>query len=146
MSTLTNKVNPLAWNVPIVDTKTGFPSPEFQRKWAQQAAANGSVPDLTDAAGVSAVLDKIGAMQGDVLYRNATEWVVLAPGTAGQLLQTSGADANPTWVDPPVVPPALGLYSCFFSDGVSNYAALVNSAGDPEVILDGSGVPVYVPL
>lgn len=28
-------LQPLAWNVPIVDKNTGFPSPELQRKWAQ---------------------------------------------------------------------------------------------------------------
>lgn len=38
--------------------------------------------------------------QGDILYRNATDWVRLAPGTSGQVLQTNGAAANPTWVTP----------------------------------------------
>lgn len=35
--------------------------------------------------------------QGAIAYRNATVWVVLAPGTAGQHLETGGAGANPTW-------------------------------------------------
>lgn len=39
----------------------------------------------------------IGSIQGDVLYRNATSWVVLAPGTSGQVLTTGGAAANPSW-------------------------------------------------
>ena len=38
-----------------------------------------------------------GEAHGDILYRNATDWVRLAPGTAGQVLQTNGAAANPTW-------------------------------------------------
>jgi hypothetical protein len=35
--------------------------------------------------------------QGDILYRNATEWVNLGAGTSGQVLQTNGAGANPSW-------------------------------------------------
>lgn len=35
--------------------------------------------------------------QGDILYRNATGWVVLAPDTLGKVLTTAGAGANPSW-------------------------------------------------
>jgi len=45
----------------------------------------------------TAWLDHFGATQGDVLYRDAAAWKVLAPGTAGQFLQTGGAAANPAW-------------------------------------------------
>src|ERR1019366_2336166 len=34
----------------------------------------------------------------DILYRNATGWVVLAPGTSGYVLSTGGAAANPSWI------------------------------------------------
>jgi hypothetical protein len=40
--------------------------------------------------------------QGDVLYRNATNWVRLAAGTSGQALVTAGAAANPYWGTPNV--------------------------------------------
>lgn len=53
-----------------------------------------SVPQALSA---SQVLDMINNVQGDVLYRNASGWVVLAPGTSGQVLTTSGAAANPAW-------------------------------------------------
>lgn len=43
-------------------------------------------------------LDLIGATQGDILYRDASDWAALAPGTAGQILQSGGAAANPSWV------------------------------------------------
>ena len=47
----------------------------------------------------TALLDAtIGNVQGDILYRNATAWVVLAPGTSGQVFTTGGAAANPSWV------------------------------------------------
>lgn len=39
----------------------------------------------------------IASAQGDILYRNAASWVALAPGTAGFVLKTQGAAANPLW-------------------------------------------------
>jgi hypothetical protein len=41
----------------------------------------------------------IGVTQGQIIYRNATTWVPLAAGTAGQFLKTGGAAANPSWDD-----------------------------------------------
>jgi len=35
--------------------------------------------------------------QGDVLYRGASKWVNLAPGTSGQVLTSGGAGAAPSW-------------------------------------------------
>lgn len=47
---------------------------------------------------LSQLLDKaIGTTRGDVIYRNATTWVGLAPGTSGQFLKTNGAGADPAW-------------------------------------------------
>lgn len=45
----------------------------------------------------SNILDILGSTQGQVLYRNASTWVSLAPGTSGQVLTTGGAAANPAW-------------------------------------------------
>jgi len=42
-------------------------------------------------------IDLASAAQGDVQYHNGTSYVRLAPGTSGQVLQTQGAGANPTW-------------------------------------------------
>jgi hypothetical protein len=53
---------------------------------------------VTTPAAASAALDLISTTQGAVLYRDATEWTALTPGTAGQLLSTQGAAANPSWV------------------------------------------------
>lgn len=39
------------------------------------------------------------AAQGSILYRNATDWVVLLPGTTNQVLKTKGANENPVWED-----------------------------------------------
>jgi hypothetical protein len=47
---------------------------------------------------IQTYLDQIGATQGDILYRGATGWAVLTPGTSGSFLRTNGVVANPTWV------------------------------------------------
>jgi hypothetical protein len=47
---------------------------------------------------LSEVLDFIGsAAQGDILYRGASGWARLGAGTAGNVLCTNGAGANPAW-------------------------------------------------
>lgn len=38
-------------------------------------------------------------VQGNILYFNGINWVVLAPGTANQLLKTGGVAANPAWAN-----------------------------------------------
>lgn len=50
-------------------------------------------------AGLTTVTDLTitGEAQGDVLYRNAANWVRLAAGTAGNVLITAGAGSNPYW-------------------------------------------------
>ena len=60
---------------------------------ANNSGGTGVPSDLS----ASQVLDMLGAVQGDVLYRSSTGWNVLAPGTSGQLLTTNGVGANPSW-------------------------------------------------
>jgi hypothetical protein len=38
-----------------------------------------------------------GSTQGSILYRNATDWVALGPGSNGQVLTSGGAGANLSW-------------------------------------------------
>lgn len=58
----------------------------------------GNVADSpTIATEVQGVLDQLSMTQGTVLYRGATDWAALAPGTSGQFLKTSGASADPAW-------------------------------------------------
>ena len=65
------------------------------RAICRKTAAAGDAEECT----LSEVLDFVGsAAQGDILYRGATTWARLAAGTNGQILQTSGAAANPSWV------------------------------------------------
>lgn len=50
---------------------------------------------------ISDTIDLLGNVEGDVLYRGASGWTVLPPGTAGQILSTAGPSADPLWIDPP---------------------------------------------
>jgi hypothetical protein len=53
---------------------------------------------LGSAITLNTILDSVGsAAQGDILYRNGSGWVYLAPGTSGNFLKTQGAGANPIW-------------------------------------------------
>lgn len=69
------------------------------------AIANGSiVANISGSSAspsantLSAIIDSaLGNVQGDVLYRGASGWTVLAPGSSGNCLQTGGAAANPSW-------------------------------------------------
>lgn len=47
---------------------------------------------------ISTVLDAISATRGTVLFRGATAWSALAPGTSGNVLTTAGAGADPSWL------------------------------------------------
>lgn len=46
---------------------------------------------------LSLILDNLGAIWGDVLYRGSSGWTALPPGVSGQVLQTHGTGANPSW-------------------------------------------------
>lgn len=62
------------------------------------APPSGNIADgLTISAEVQAILNQISTTRGTVLFRGATNWQALAPGTAGQFLQTQGAGADPVW-------------------------------------------------
>ena len=60
--------------------------------------ANTSASTATPVdATVSAVLDTISATQGSVLYRGASSWAAIGPGTNGYVLATAGASQNVFW-------------------------------------------------
>lgn len=54
--------------------------------------------DVTIDAKIQELLDLISSTRGSVLYRGNTAWAALAPGTAGQVLSTNGAGADPSWI------------------------------------------------
>lgn len=64
------------------------------------------------------------ATQGDILYRGASGWNCLGPGTSGQYLGTGGASTNPSWSG---IPPYIN-----FLGGL----VLSNDGGAPNNVLD----------
>ena len=149
---LNNRLDPLSIVVPIVD-KQGRPTLEFQRKWQQQIAANATIPDLskisvwagsgltgggpltasvTLAADVQAVLNQLAASQGTLVYKGASKWEILTPGTDAQVLTTHGAAANPTWEDAAPTVPALTDGHILVGNG-SNLAADVAMSGNATI-------------
>jgi len=53
--------------------------------------------DRTLSADEQAILDAIGSTRGSVLYRGASGWAILAPGTNGHVLTSNGAGADPSY-------------------------------------------------
>lgn len=60
----------------------------------RNSAGPGAGQELT----ASTVLDWLGATRGSILYRGASGWTILAPGTAGYALVSGGAGADPSYV------------------------------------------------
>ena len=52
---------------------------------------------ITQWQSSSTLLDNFATSQGSLLYRNASEWVSLSPGTSGDCLISNGAGANPSY-------------------------------------------------
>jgi hypothetical protein len=52
---------------------------------------------LTTQDGLTSILDMISSTRGTVLFRGASGWEALPPGTAGWRLTTNGAGADPSW-------------------------------------------------
>lgn len=67
-------------------------------------ASTGNLPTDTTywnvmAQGGTDITSISGLAQGDILYYNGTDWVRLGAGTSGQVLQTGGSGANPSWTN-----------------------------------------------
>lgn len=102
-------------------------------------------------AAASASLDSICAVQGSVLYRNATDWVCLPPATSGFLLSTGGAGANPSWIASSTIAVTLTVGSTAIASGTSN-GMLFNNGGvlgntvalaNAILVTNGSSVPAF---
>ncbi len=84
----------------VAGTGTGAISTTFAPITGPRLLANASSSGTAapGAVTLSAFLDgALASTQGDIMYRGASTWDALAPGTAGQVLKTAGAAANPVW-------------------------------------------------
>lgn len=80
---------------PITTTGSCALAPIGNNLGLVNTSGGGAAPIATS---ISSWMDSaLGSTQGAIIYRNATNWVVLLPGTNGQFLETLGAGANPTW-------------------------------------------------
>lgn len=92
----------------LLQTGGASANPSWATGYSPPSIANNTI--VSNVSGSSAapaantltqVLDSVaGSAQGSILYRSGSAWTVLAPGTAGQVLQTNGASANPSWDGP----------------------------------------------
>ena len=71
-----------------------------------KANVTGSTNSPSDVT-PSQVLDVIGTTRGSLLYRGASVWRILAPGTTNQVLTSYGAGADPQWTTLSVSPSSL---------------------------------------
>lgn len=95
----------------------------------------------SSANAISAVLDKqFGSAQGTVVYRGASAWAGLAPGTTGQFLKTLGAAADPAWSD--VSQPVTSISKA--ADESKNTGAAINISADAELILPVEANTKYI--
>lgn len=85
----------------------------------------------------SAMDGLFGSTQGNIVYRGASSWAALGPGTSGQYLKTQGAAANPTWA---TVSAGVGTIT-----GVTAGDGLTGGGSSGGVTLDvgaGNGISV----
>jgi hypothetical protein len=91
---------------------------------------------------VSTALDLVGSTQGSILYRGASAWTALTPGTSGQVLRSNGAAANPSWTSASsgdVVGPASAL-----DNAIARYDTTTGKLlqGSTVTISDGGAVNI----
>lgn len=152
-------LNPLTKSSPIA-AEGGAPSNDFMLKWQQLQKAVASVQPIVTDDDLSALLDLIGSTQGDILYRDADDWLALAPGTLDDVLTTGGPGANPSWKPgggTPLTP--SGSYPDDGSDttaatpgyvasaraaAIAVIPALTHAAGYPSASDTTAATPAYV--
>lgn len=78
----------------------------------------------------SAILDIIGSTEGQILYRGASAWLALGPGTSGQVLQTQGAGATPQWANAGTVS-SVATGQGLTGGTITTSGTLVTAAGVP---------------
>ena len=130
---------PLGWNIPIVDDN-GRPTREFQQKWSRLARYTAGIPDASDAAAMSLLLDLISNDEGDILRRGSSAWNGLSsPGGTTKFLRADG-----TYAEPPQQ--TVDESEISLSDLLTNNVSTTRHGFAPKLpddatkYLDGSGV------
>jgi hypothetical protein len=97
---------------------------------------------------ISSVLDGIGSTEGNILYRNSSDWTVLSPGTAGQVLTTGGPGAIPAWAAGGGGGGGQHEYEAFGAlPKVADFTTVLNQTGGPFTVTDGTlGLLITAPV
>lgn len=133
---MVNAVNPLNAYVPIVDAN-GRPTPQFLQTWKQQLQQNGQIVPLpSTAAGVSALLDLIGATSGSMLVRGGSEWgTITPPGDATKFL---AGQSPPSFLS--VHDSDLSLSDILTNNvSIARHGFVPKAPNDATKFLDGTG-------
>lgn len=92
MSFEVKDTGPLSWTVPIVDFKTGRPTPEFQRRWEQQRLNNSLIKAVTLGLGAPTGIPEDGDLYADI----SVEPFIIYIGSDGAWHSATPIAANPT--------------------------------------------------
>jgi hypothetical protein len=104
-----------------------------QRIYGRNTAGAGAGEEVT----LSQVLDWASSTQGSLIFRGASTWAALGPGTVGQVLQSGGSGANPSWIT------ASGGGNAQTANPLSQFAA-TTSAQLAGVMSDETGTGALV--
>lgn len=125
---------------PIIETGSIALAPIADHTLLANISGGALAPSSTT---LTALIDNaIGNTRGDILYRNASAWVVLAPGTTGQLLQTKGAAANPAYTTA-VYPDTTTANQLLYSSA-TNVIGGVIGANSASLVTSLTGVPTWL--
>ena len=80
--------------------------------------------------------------QGDILYYDGTDYVRLGAGNSGQVLQSGGEEANPSWVDQTAQNPSVPQVD-FKDSGTSGTFTVPSGVTRVKVSAQGAGGTAY---
>jgi len=125
-------------NTAETDAQTGITNAASAQSTANTALTNAAAAQTTAnsalaAANVQTLLNGISSTRGTVLYRGASAWSALPPGTSGQYLKTLGSGADPAWAA------IAGL-------GGDAWTEIVNTISSPTAAVTFTGLDAYSEL
>lgn len=106
-----------------------------------QINVNGTNYQIGGTNWLSTLIDsQFGSTQGSILYRGASTWATLLPGSAGQALVSGGAGANPAWGSTPGIGTVTAITAgTGLSGGTITSSGTISLSSPVAVNLGGTG-------